>query len=68
MTDLDKTTANETTEQTAAKPKPQRAVQGEKLRGAEKVAPHSDKSNSYRNHATQARLDTCAHSCFTTNQ
>ncbi len=38
MTDLEKAHANDTTEQPAAKPKPKRAVQGEKLRGAEKVA------------------------------
>ncbi len=35
MTDLDKTAA---TEKPVEKPKPKRAVQGEKLRGAEKVA------------------------------
>ncbi len=38
MTDLEKDAAKVTAEKPAAKPKPKRAVQGEKLRGAEKVA------------------------------
>jgi len=38
MTDLEKIAAQEITEQTATKTKAHRAVQGEKLRGAEKAA------------------------------